>query len=490
VLNHIRGDMASDNMKVVAALGRPFTLGMLYDARRDEIVPGVSLWDDKTIQKNTVEQNHHGSEFKVSASDSMEEKSFLLDVDASLKLSFFAGLIEVGGSAKYLNDKKKFHNQSRVTSQYNATTSFKELSMVPHVERNTNPINNIKGVATHVVTGILYGANAFFVFDSEKLDNSSIQDVQGSMEAVIKKIPSFSIEGKASVKLTDEEKALTDTFSCKFYGDFILDSNPTTFVEAVKTYQQLPQLLGQSRECTVPLKVWMLPLKNLDPNAAKVMSGISVGLVRKAQDVLEDVKELEIRCNDCLEDTVVNSFPQTQKKVKRFQNLCKYYTAIVQEKIAKKLPKIRAGDEDEKSSPFSQENLSRWMDSVEREINIISSCVKMMEGVKIVPNQSELDKKILDPSVEEVFCFVFTSLETADPFLQELDDYMDQLKVPSPKGVKTTNHDQWYFSDEVTTKIREKVIYVKSQLFISGSSYQSLISNRKHYICCILYVLK
>ncbi|KAI9529425.1 hypothetical protein NQZ68_011134 [Dissostichus eleginoides] len=36
---HQVGEMASDLMNV-AALGRPFTLGMLYDARKDELVPG------------------------------------------------------------------------------------------------------------------------------------------------------------------------------------------------------------------------------------------------------------------------------------------------------------------------------------------------------------------------------------------------------------------------------------------------------------------
>ncbi|KAF3853079.1 hypothetical protein F7725_013767 [Dissostichus mawsoni] len=76
--------MASDHMNV-AALGRPFTLGMLYDARSDTLVP------------------------------------------ASLKASFLGGLIAVGGSAEYLNDEKKFKNQSRVTCQYKATTNFKEL---------------------------------------------------------------------------------------------------------------------------------------------------------------------------------------------------------------------------------------------------------------------------------------------------------------------------------------------------------------------------
>lgn len=73
---------------------------------------GVTLWDAKTLQEKSVEKNQHSSEFEVSASDSTKTKSSLLDVNASLKASFLGGLIEVGGSAKYLNDNKKSHHQS------------------------------------------------------------------------------------------------------------------------------------------------------------------------------------------------------------------------------------------------------------------------------------------------------------------------------------------------------------------------------------------
>ncbi|XP_038591156.1 neoverrucotoxin subunit beta-like [Micropterus salmoides] len=449
--------MAADNMKV-AALGRPFTLGMLYDARKDQLIPGLTLWDDKTLQENTVESSQHSSAFDTSASDSIESKSFLLDVDASLKASFLGGLIEVGGSAKYLNDKKKFKNQSRVTFQYKATTHFKQLSMTHLVTMDAKQTDVIKKAsATHVVTGILYGANAFFVFDSEKLDASSVQNIQGSMEAVIKKIPSFNIEGKVELKLNDEEKALTEKVSCKFYGDFILESNPATFEDAVKTYVDLPKLLGGNGERSVPLKVWLMPLKNLDPEAPELMSGISIGLVRKAQNALEDLKQIVMRCNDVLDR---EHFPQIEEKLSRFQNVCKYYAAKLQQTMEKKFPLIRDGKEDESStkqlfedrdkSPFSHEKLSKWMDHKEREINIIRSCVEKMEGTQIVHNQSELDREVLAADVEDALCFVFTSLESADPCLDVMADYLDSLNL------ECTHEDPWYFSDEVFTKMREK----------------------------------
>ncbi|KAF3853076.1 hypothetical protein F7725_013764 [Dissostichus mawsoni] len=268
-------EMASDHMNV-AALGRPFTLGMLYDARSDTLVPGLGLWNDKTLEEKPTETPQQSSYFEISASDSTESKSSLLDIEASLKASFLGGLIAVGGSAEYLNDEKKFKNQSRVTFQYKATTNFKQL-LIDQVTLDTEQMEVIeKDLATHVVTGILYGANAFFVFDSEKLEASEVQEIEVSMQAVINKIPTFDVEGKVEIKLTDEEKALTEKFSCKFYGDFILKSNPATFKDAVQTYVELPKLLGTNGENSVPVKVWLMPLKLLEPAAIEVRKDISI----------------------------------------------------------------------------------------------------------------------------------------------------------------------------------------------------------------------
>ncbi|XP_051272945.1 stonustoxin subunit beta-like isoform X3 [Dicentrarchus labrax] len=452
--------MASDKIKI-AALGRPFTLGMLYDARKDQLIPGVTLWDKET--RNVTETSHQGSTFEITASDSIESKSSLLDIDASLKASFMGGLIEVGGSAAYLNDTKKYKNQSRVTLQYNATTTFKELS-VTHLQcKDPQQIDVIKKCsATHVVTGILYGANAFFVFDSQKLEASNVQKIQASMKAVLKKIPSLDIEGKVDIKLTDEEKDLTNKFSCKFYGDFILDSNPASFEQAVKTCAELPKLLGEEREKGVPLKVWLMPLKNLFPEADELKSGISVGLVRKAQDALEDFREIRMRYNECLDDSVVENLPQIKGGLDRFRNLCEDYESNLKKTMAKKFSLIREGKEDESAvdqlfedrdkSPFSNEKLKSWLDHKEREINIIRSCVERMQGTKIVRNQLKLDRDVRAPGVEDALCFVFTSLENSDPRLDAMAGYLKSPELGS-------NEDHWCYSDEVFTKMTKKAEY-------------------------------
>uniref|UniRef100_A0A3Q2XAX0 Stonustoxin subunit beta-like n=2 Tax=Haplochromis burtoni TaxID=8153 RepID=A0A3Q2XAX0_HAPBU len=464
----------------VAALGRPFTLGMLYDARSDKLIPGVTLWDDKTLQEKSVQNDHHSSNFEVSSSDSIEDKSSLLSIDASLKASFFGGLIEVGGSAKYLNDKKKSHKQSQITLQYKATTKFKQLMLSPDETKNTQGADDVKHLATHVVTGILYGANAFFVFESEKLDSSSIQEIKGTMQAVINKIPSFNVDGKVDIKLSDQEKAVTDKFTCKFYGDFILESNPGTFEDAVKTFSQLPKRLGENKENGVPLKVTLMPLKNLHPEAAEVLTEISIRLVIKAQDALKGFHNLEIRCNDLLEDRVVRSFPQIQEKLSRFQKLCIFFRSSLEQTMAKKLPSIRAGEEDvqelekvfdgREKSPFSQQKLMKWVQEEEREVTMIRYIVDMMKGTKMISDQFELEREVFKPGVEDVLCFVFTSLKFTDPYLQNMSDYLDKIKSKDTDGVTPSTQDQWYSSHEVIAKMKEKAEAVKncSRLFITA----------------------
>nr|BAK18814.1 pvtoxin-a [Pterois volitans] len=455
----------SSEILIVAALGRPFTLGALYDSRKDRLIPGFTLWEDDVLQANTVESRQPSSAFEIIASDSIEDKSSLMDIEASLKASFLGGLVEVGGSAKYLDDRKKFKNQSRVTLQYKATTSFKQLMTnleTKHVEYSEY-FQNLE--ATHVVIGILYGANAFFVFDSAKTESSNVQDIQGSMEAAIKKIPSVEISGQGSVKLTSEDSAITDRFSCKFHGDVLLPSNPTTFEDAVQTYQQLPQMMG--KENAVPMKVWLVPLVHFYSEAPKLMADSSISILRRVRNTLEAMRELEMRCNDALEDNTVKLFPLMVKKLNNFQNLFGVYMSNLRRSIAEKLQSIRSGSEDQSAmlqlfqenlkSPFNTDSLNMWMDCAEREINVLRSCIDIIEEArhKVVLSESEMFRELLDSNVKHAVCYVFTFVTDQDPFLKVLTDYLDSPDS-RPKRTRPPATEYWYASDTIPEMMRDK----------------------------------
>ncbi|XP_061159652.1 neoverrucotoxin subunit alpha-like [Syngnathus typhle] len=453
----------SETIKL-SALGQPFTLGMLYNACKDELIPGFSLWDKAALESQTSTSTQKSSSFKITASDTIEARSSMLDVEASLSMSFLGGLVEVGGSAKYLNSQKKFKNQSRVTFQYKATTTFKQLSL-PALGALTNEQKKIieDGKATHLVTGILYGANAVFVFDSEKLEASSVQDIQGNMQAVIKKIPTFVIEGSAQIKLSEEEQNLTNKFTCTFFGDLILEKNPANFAQAVETYCELPSLLADL-DNNAPVVVWLYPLSALYDKAAVLVKDLSVSLSRKIQQAMEEESEAKMRCNDCLFSSASQNFPVIRKNVSSFQKILSFYKAALQLAMSKKLPLIRDGAEDEsslakifddhESSPFRQEHLQTWLTSKERDINIIESCVNLImeeSNAYVVRTKSELDRVVLSGGVTNVLCYVFTNLDEKDACLDVMSKYLDTFQ-PGGTSVMYTS-----FSKDVVVRMRENV---------------------------------
>ncbi|XDV48062.1 hypothetical protein PO909_017559, partial [Leuciscus waleckii] len=157
-------DPVGVNSIETAALGRPFQLGMLYDCRRDALVPGIRLWSQEQLQQNISTKPQINTVFTVTASDSIEDKSRLLNIDGCLKLSLLGGLLNVSGAANFLKDTKNSFNQQRLTLHYHSTTKFEEMIM-NHLAGDMAHYDN--EVATHVVTAVLYGADACFVFDRE-----------------------------------------------------------------------------------------------------------------------------------------------------------------------------------------------------------------------------------------------------------------------------------------------------------------------------------
>uniref|UniRef100_A0A3B4Y5K4 B30.2/SPRY domain-containing protein n=1 Tax=Seriola lalandi dorsalis TaxID=1841481 RepID=A0A3B4Y5K4_SERLL len=314
----------SSDILVVTSLGRPFTLGMLYDARQDRLIPGFTLWDNDVLKESTVDCPQPSSAFKIIASDYIEDTSSLFDVE-------------------------KYQNQSRVMLQYKATTNFIQLMTnlgTKHIGYSES-FENIQ--ATHVVIGILYGANAFFAFDSDKVDASNVQEIQGRMEAVIKKIPSVEISGQGAVQLTDEENAITNNFSCRFHGKY-----------------QIPQMIG--KEKAVPMTIWLVQLTNFYFRAPQMAADSSTPKLRKVHN------------------KQVSLFPRIKKNLYNFQNLCNDYIAMM--KVF----------EDSLRSPFNIESLNKWLECEEREINVIRSCTDIIEGAKAktVSSKSEMIRELLE----------------------------------------------------------------------------------------------
>ncbi|XP_066574213.1 stonustoxin subunit beta-like [Amia ocellicauda] len=416
-------------------------------------------------------------EINITESDSLHEKSSLMDMSASLKASFLGGLVEVGGSGKYLNDTVTSTQQCRVTMQYKQTTEFKQLTMT-ELGNVTYPEVFEKKTATHVITAVLYGAQAFLVFDQTASKDENKQDILGNLHVMVKKIPSFSIEGEGAQIMTEEDKKKVEKFICKFYGDFQLKQNPTTYLEAVQVYSKFPELLGEKGEKAVPVRVWLYPLIDLDSNAARLVRDISVSLVSEVEKVLEQLAEAYMRSHSLNSKNLVSHFTDLKNKLEDFQGKFEPYKEIFQKALSRILPAIQGGENEEQAlveilqthnkSPFNYKKMHKWLDEKESEIRVLRSYTNGMKSIPIVTD-AELCGFLFDPHIHIAFCFTFTSLQYEDQYLSTLTQYLQseestQVEISSSVLNSLKEPQPWFKSPELSASMR-----VNLQLFTEFS---------------------
>lgn len=451
-------------------LGRPFTLGMLYDCRKDIIVPGMTLWDSATL--NTFNSMAKvGSGFEIIAEDSLESKATNLDISGSMKLSFLGGLIKVEGAAKYLNDRTSSLQQSRVSLKYWSTSKFDQLTMDQLGNVQFPDVFSNK-IATHVVVGVLYGADAFFVFDRKIKKNENRCKVTGSMKALVKKLPGIEIEGDGKINIDDNERKEADRFECKFYGDIHLPNNPTTFESSVKIYQELPKLLNQGDSpVVVAKKVWLYPLTKLNSNAAKVVHEISVGLVSQAQKVMEDMFQIQMHANDIMNTRACSTFSGIKEQLLEFKEKVTEYKMSFSQKLMHLLPRIREGGEKEsaltevfkskEASPFNNHALLTWIREKEQEIMFLGAYIKTMEvvaSIKFALAPGELYEIELDPGIEYVVCFSFKLIVSNDSLLKQMEAFLRGENMTQRESVKNP----WYKNPQLIASLKKQALQFQS----------------------------
>ncbi|XP_044860143.1 verrucotoxin subunit beta-like [Mauremys mutica] len=457
------------------ALGRPLRLGMLYDCCSDTLIPGITLWGIEALKKDVETMPKPNTEFQIIASDSIEDKASALSLSGSLKASFLGGMVEVGGSAAFLNDTKKSKNHARVALRYSVTNRFEHLTMSHLGTKNVSyPAVFDQGTATHVVTAVLYGAQAFFVFDREVSSSESVREIEGEMKLMIEKIPKVSggAEGSGEKGNKAEEKA--EKFSCKFYGDFALENNPVTYQDAMEVYSTLPKRLGVAGENAVPVRVWLYPLSKLDSRAAQLVHEISSMLVYDAQSAMEHLTECDVRCNDMVKDRTATTFPEIQRKLQQFRDLCKQHRQTFQKELARTLPSIRGGGAEEgalveilttkEQSPFGTQRLNEFLENKQEEMDFINSYLAELEEVEVISSRSELQCIVLSHRHNCVVCLALTSLHNEESYLSELNlwlrrQFMKNIHVPALASsvCETPKSKQWFEDEEIRRKARQAV---------------------------------
>lgn len=368
-----------------------------------------------------------------------------------MKLSFLGGLIDVSGAAKYLNDNKTSFRQQRLTLYYHSTSRFTQLTM-NHLSSGNISHHEVfdHDTATHVVTAVLYGADACFVFDRQVSSDEDKQKVSGHLKAALDKLKLISVGGNIDVSMTDVQKSAVQTFTCTFYGDFQLASNPTTFEDALKVFSDLPKMLGENQELAVPLRVWLYPLDKLHSKTLKLHKDISMSVITGVESVIESLQMTEMRCNDLLMDSPALTFPAFHDQIHHMKQNCYNYKLIFMKKLGSLLPNIH-GDvikdttltdllRDHERCPFRGRELTEWLKERQKESDVMKTLLTQLNDFN-VKVENNLDNILMNLKVETVVSYTFTSLNWTDEILSKQDVYLKPSAIENNDDEKTPGRD-------------------------------------------------
>ena len=233
------------------ALGRSSTLGALYDFTKDDFTGDIIF--KANIPDSEIKSQYAGDKNYVSiqTSDSLEERFKLLDVKGELRASFMAGLFEVKGSGKYLDDAKKTSKSSSLTLIYSVSTKT-ETIYLRHLRDyiDFDLLANTK--ATHILTEINWGANCTVNAKYEYSSDTEKLDIAGHLNAELKKIKgTIDMSGNADLKYQTNKHEKKVRFDFNYLCDVQPDGAnlPETFEDARKLAVTLPTFrLGKPLE--------------------------------------------------------------------------------------------------------------------------------------------------------------------------------------------------------------------------------------------------
>ena len=453
----------------ICSLGRPFALGMLYDRRTDKIISTDSPWKQETVEKKLKVVKYQHCETEILVDDSFEKKSTNLGVDTDLKLSIMANLVKASGLFKYLNDRKSSSRQARVTLQYRLTTLYKSLSM-EHLREIEYPEVLDDCDATHVVTAIKYGFEAYFVFDqscsSVEAVNEVTADMKTSVEVAIK--PICNTDGGITVNSkpgnTDDK---LNNVTCRYYGDIVLPRLPLTYEDAAKTCQDLAKLEKDG----VPKLVYLKPVYKLKKghleNGLKIHT-ISESSAIKVEGILESLHEAEVECRDLKSSEACATFRLVKDQISKAEELLKLFTTQFTSKLSKLIPEARETGKEGKLeellesvslSPFSRTQLEKYINTKGTELRVLEQHrqnFKKSEHIHeaFASESGKLQELIHNRQYQKVFAFVFGVTAPIHPCISAMETF---LKTGCCTSTCETSQLEWFDDHDIVCTLLAQV---------------------------------
>lgn len=451
---------------------------MLYDCRTETPIHGNKITGFTKDQKTC--------DYKIIDDDSIQKKSSCFQIEGGMKMSLLSGMVEAKGAAEYLYNRKSSGKNCRITLHYKCTTHNETL---PTDKQGPNVDDQD---ATHVVTCLVYGADAFLVFDHSVSEKESLHEVSASMKIAVENIPSYigGAGAGASTGGHKKNKEETSKFTCHFHGDFFSDSIPTNYNEALTFCKKLPQLL---KDASQPKFAYLKPILKHRP-----FYPISFDLISQVEDIMEHFHSTEIHANDLKEHILCDSFTDIKKQISTFIKMLSRFKAGFKDKLSEEVKKIRnvgASVEEVKlaelslielissvdKSPFSEPATVKFLKAKDVEIKKLSQYLKNMEESNIhfdFPSTNcELAALTADLKLNHVVSFFFNVTSNTNAYIESLHSYFKSNKQ------MLAEDEEWFNKADLTKKLELEIKKFKKMAKNSESNVAFVVTSSNEEFC-------
>ncbi|KAJ4248770.1 hypothetical protein NW762_012608 [Fusarium torreyae] len=284
------------------ALGQVATLGSLYDARSDKFIP-LSLFGEPLPPDAVRTTLNQSLKIQIRNGDKLADKFDACHIDGELAVSVLAGLAKVEGSGLYLSDKRDTNRSVHSSLHYDMRTKKETLELTASgIKERISPKVLDTNAATHVVTGIHWGAHYVFNAKRQLHPSNDRSQVSSDLEADLSLLKAaVSSEGKDVASAHIENSAELAVFG----NDLANLPFPTDLTDAQEFIGNIPAHIARVNDGKgQPLVYSMTPLSELasigvlDIQTGMIYRQLGTDCTQRCVQLFDDIRDAIQRLND------------------------------------------------------------------------------------------------------------------------------------------------------------------------------------------------
>ncbi|KAG0271071.1 hypothetical protein BGZ95_001184 [Linnemannia exigua] len=314
-------------------LGQAMALGALYNARTGHCTNASILCD--TLPSTLIEsRDENAINSKVISEDSYKEKFKAFEIDGNLKLNILANNVPLNAQFKYLATEKKSSKSVKVSMSYAVQTKLERINIRADKMREYISLKTLKDTdATHVVTGIQWGANMLCTFEHSLEEGETAKEIVGILGTACNTLKvGATITG--DLKWNSRMSTKDMSVSISILGDIVpkADSYPTSIEDAIQFMRRVPESVEGVNQGKGSVLVYKLePIEkvrahfDLQSRIESVINNVRLDLVDKVESTFDTIVENRIRLTEASNDILKYSQYIAETEVKRIKKELKSF---------------------------------------------------------------------------------------------------------------------------------------------------------------------